>query len=129
MGRASEVGAGIERNVLGRGTGQRGRNQGTESGQGRAIAKDLDPGIGGTALDQGIEEGRGQETGAIVEGRDRGLGTGEGRGRGGGRGPSREIGTGGGAGAESTWEQCVCENWDIIQCKWQTPCQFFSGLK
>merc|ERR1712147_494901 len=92
MGRASEVGAGIERNVQGLGTG-------------------------GTALDQGIEEGRGQETGAIVEGRDQGLGTGGGRGRGGGRGPSRGIGTGGGAGAESTWEQCVCENWDIIQCK------------
>ena len=129
MGRASEVGAGIERNVLGRGTGRRGRNQGTESDRGRAIAKDLDPGTGGTALDQEIEEGRGQEKGAIVEGRGRGLAIGGGRGRGGGRGPSREIGTGGGAGAESTWEQCVCENWDIIQCKWQTPCQFFSGLK
>ena len=129
MGRASEVGAGIERNALGRGTGQRGRNQETESGPGRAIVKDLGPGTEGTALDQEIGEGRGQETGAIVEGRDRGLATGGGRGRGEGRGPSREIGTGGGAGAESTWEQCVSENWDIIQCKWQTPCQFFSGLK
>merc|ERR1719430_3040626 len=111
MGRAREVGAGIERNGRGRGTGRRDRNQGKESG----------PGTEGTALDQEIGEGRGQETGAIVEGRDRGLETGEGRGR------SRGIGTGGGAGAESTWEQCVCENWDIIQCKWQTPCQFFSG--
>ena len=129
MGRASEVGAGIERNVRGRETGQRGRNQGTESGRGRAIVKDLGPGTEGTALDQEIGEGRGQETGAIVEGRGRGLATGGGRERGEGRGPSREIGTGGGAGAESTWEQCVCENWDIIQCKWQTPCQFFSGLK
>ena len=117
MERASEVGAGIERNVRGRGTGRRGRNQGTESGQGRAIAKDLGPGTGGTALDQEIGEGRGQETGAIVEGRGRGLGTGGGRGSGGGRGRSREIGTGGGAGAESTWEHCVCEDWDIIQCK------------
>ena len=125
MGRASEVGAGIERNVLGLGTGQRGRNQGTESGQGRAIGKDPGPGTEGTALDQETEEGRGQETGAIVEGRGRGRGTGGGRERGEGRGRSRGIGTGGGAGAESTWEQCVCENWDIIQCKWQTPCQFF----
>merc|ERR1719474_1586961 len=129
MGRASEVGAGIERNVLDQGTGQRDRNQGTGSGRGHAIVKDPGPGTEGTALDQEIGEGRGQETGAIVEGRDRGLATEGGRGRGGGRGPSREIGTGGGAGAESTWEQCVCENWDIIQCKWQTPCQFFSGLK
>ena len=117
MGRASEVGAGIERNVQDRGTGRRDQNQGTESVQGRAIAKDLDPGIEGTALDQEIGEGRGQETGAIVEGRGRGLATGGGRERGEGRGPSREIGTEGGAGAESTWEQCVCENWDIIQCK------------